>query len=922
MTTPALVAAASEFELEEALFATAPVGVHCVDVDGVVLWANRTELNFLGFADYDGSEYVGRCVSSFVYSDAAGGGGRPSLSQHQHVNVNDVGAASAAAAANLVADDRTLYSEVLRRVTMGNPVCEIPIRFVTRSGAIVHLLLDCDGTAILRRGHGAGGSSHYFRFFTRDDTARRIQEMRSNVLFQETNRSLQLLDDFMNRSMQQMRAPLTLMERACNLVAEYIEDIDEVVRRNTSAAYSAMIESNNNHHHRHASNGNENGGGGIAVGNANMIDDGKSGGGKEDNDNNGEQNPARTNGVLLDNAVANLLNFTAPLTLALSATSEARSVVGLAATLTKDALALVDDITDLCRFDQGRALLVEKEAVKIREICLEALEKVSSSSGGSSMGGSTMVDVVFDVQEGSPGRVVTDRCVLQRSLTLLLNFAVDAAANAASTTAVGGGATLTTATSRGRVILSIQELRGGGETTGACRVSVFYTNPPEAAHGGMNIMGSAAVATGGGGGSAPVEHSATAFASAYTSSSSVTSNEQQHYNQPPNIVCNNDVVNFSHHSGMGVPSSPGGGSGGVGITPTNEDVVELLQNYHTSAQGGTSMMRRIRLRENIQSGMTSCRRDKLGLGLSLLYHLVGAQGSDLRYEIVSEQRNQGGGMVLPTMTKFWFLLPMSLDFPDRLPAEQIVVKDGSHGINSQGGQLLSIPLSVRSPLLSAPLMVPDDGMGIQQQRQKKAKLSHQPVPLVPLNSILGTMTAAPAPAESSSFASAFTPVFVAYESAPLKSDNELDDVAIAVATSPSKQYPGVAPGARPLVLVVEDTDVSASLLCMHLRKLNCTSHRAENGEVAIEMLRSAPAPNMYSLILMDLRMPVMDGFEATTIIKGSNACNIPVVALTGETSEENRRRCDEIGFDDYKTKPLKRPQLEELLHKFVPGYTH
>ena len=110
----------------------------------------------------------------------------------------------------------------------------------------------------------------------------------------------------------------------------------------------------------------------------------------------------------------------------------------------------------------------------------------------------------------------------------------------------------------------------------------------------------------------------------------------------------------------------------------------------------------------------------------------------------------------------------------------------------------------------------------------------------------------------------------------------------------TKQYPGVAPGARPLVLVVEDTDVSASLLCMHLRNLNCTSHRAENGEVAISMLRSAPAPNMYSLVLMDLRMPVMDGFEATRIIKGSNACNIPVVALTGETSEEYRRRCGEI----------------------------
>ena len=71
---------------------------------------------------------------------------------------------------------------------------------------------------------------------------------------------------------------------------------------------------------------------------------------------------------------------------------------------------------------------------------------------------------------------------------------------------------------------------------------------------------------------------------------------------------------------------------------------------------------------------------------------------------------------------------------------------------------------------------------------------------------------------------------------------------------------------------------------------------------------------------MDLRMPVMDGFEATKIIKGSNASNIPVVALTGETSKENRNRCDEIGFNDYKTKPLKRPQLKELLNKLVPGY--
>ena len=104
--------------------------------------------------------------------------------------------------------------------------------------------------------------------------------------------------------------------------------------------------------------------------------------------------------------------------------------------------------------------------------------------------------------------------------------------------------------------------------------------------------------------------------------------------------------------------------------------------------------------------------------------------------------------------------------------------------------------------------------------------------------------------------------------------------SFTTAATTNKQYPGVAPGARPIVLVVEDTDVSASLICMHLRKLLCGSHRAENGEVAIEMLRSAPDVNMYSLMLMDLRMPVMvDGIEATKIIKRS--WNVPVVAQLG-----------------------------------------
>mmetsp|Transcript_59046 Transcript_59046/g.125461 ORF Transcript_59046/g.125461 Transcript_59046/m.125461 type:complete len:321 (+) Transcript_59046:65-1027(+) len=249
------------FELEEALFSTAPVGLHCVDANGVILWANRTELNFLGFAE---DEYVGRYVSSFVYSDkveAASGsgnilaGGCTAGSNNNNSEQQQQQGGSEGDNVNLItADDKTLYNEVLKRVVGGNPISDIPVRFVTRSGTVIHLLLDCDGTGIHRRSAATGlqppppdaASRRYYRFFTRDDTSRRIQEMRSNVLFQETNRSLQMLDNFMNRSMQQMRVPLTLMERACNLVTENMDDIDEVVRRNAAHASMVMMQQNAN----------------------------------------------------------------------------------------------------------------------------------------------------------------------------------------------------------------------------------------------------------------------------------------------------------------------------------------------------------------------------------------------------------------------------------------------------------------------------------------------------------------------------------------------------------------------------------------------------------------------------------------------------------------------------------------------------
>jgi len=116
------------------------------------------------------------------------------------------------------------------------------------------------------------------------------------------------------------------------------------------------------------------------------------------------------------------------------------------------------------------------------------------------------------------------------------------------------------------------------------------------------------------------------------------------------------------------------------------------------------------------------------------------------------------------------------------------------------------------------------------------------------------------------------------------------------------------------VLIVEDTNAAAKLLCMMLKKLDCSSIRAENGKEALDILRDA-SPDKFDLILMDLRMPVMDGLEATKIIKSEMKLKIPVIALTGESSLETKKKCEAIGFDGFYTKPLRRMQLKDLVEK-------
>ena len=93
---------------------------------------------------------------------------------------------------------------------------------------------------------------------------------------------------------------------------------------------------------------------------------------------------------------------------------------------------------------------------------------------------------------------------------------------------------------------------------------------------------------------------------------------------------------------------------------------------------------------------------------------------------------------------------------------------------------------------------------------------------------------------------------------------------------------------------------------------------AADGMEAIEILT---ADSAFDLILMDLQMPRMGGFEATELIRksaaGSGSSRIPIIALTAHAMNGDEERCLEAGMDDYLTKPISRIALRQKLLKWV-----
>jgi len=132
---------------------------------------------------------------------------------------------------------------------------------------------------------------------------------------------------------------------------------------------------------------------------------------------------------------------------------------------------------------------------------------------------------------------------------------------------------------------------------------------------------------------------------------------------------------------------------------------------------------------------------------------------------------------------------------------------------------------------------------------------------------------------------------------------------------PSNDVPALLAGR---VLVVEDNVVNRMVIESFLIQLGLSAMPAYDGQQALNLITQGECPD---LILMDLHMPVMDGYSATEQIRqwehDNHRPRLPIIALTADAYEEDHQRCLAVGMDDFLTKPIELAALKSTLHKWL-----
>lgn len=120
------------------------------------------------------------------------------------------------------------------------------------------------------------------------------------------------------------------------------------------------------------------------------------------------------------------------------------------------------------------------------------------------------------------------------------------------------------------------------------------------------------------------------------------------------------------------------------------------------------------------------------------------------------------------------------------------------------------------------------------------------------------------------------------------------------------------------ILLVEDNLMNQKVVMFNLKKLNCDITPVSNGKEALEIFKN----NSYDLILMDIMLPEMNGYEITTEIRKFEKLNevknpVTIIALTANTYENDKEKCFSVGMNEYLSKPFSAQQLIKTIEKFI-----
>lgn len=116
----------------------------------------------------------------------------------------------------------------------------------------------------------------------------------------------------------------------------------------------------------------------------------------------------------------------------------------------------------------------------------------------------------------------------------------------------------------------------------------------------------------------------------------------------------------------------------------------------------------------------------------------------------------------------------------------------------------------------------------------------------------------------------------------------------------------------PNILLVEDNELNRDMLSRRLERKGYAVSMAVDGQQAVEMATASA----WDLLLMDMSLPVMDGWEATRQIRAAGS-KVPIIALTAHAMEGDERKAREAGCDDYDTKPVDLPRLLDKMERLL-----